>query len=318
MTMDTAYAGIDLGGTKMLAVIVDANGSILASEEQPTLAAEGPDKVMGRMADMVRRLIAASGRKVTALGVATAGTLDPADGTVQSAVNLGWTRVPLGRTLERELGLKVTVENDANAAAYGEWRAGAGRGSRHCVFVTVSTGIGGGIVSDGRLIRGLSASAGEVGHITIDWNGPVCGCGNVGCLEQYASGTAIGRAGAEAAAADPAAGRAMLALAEGDAARITSREVAAAAAEGDPLAQDILRRAGRALGIGIVSMIHMVNPELVIIGGGASKIGAPLLGPMEEAMRRHAIPSLGDSVRIVPPELGVSAGAIGAALIAES
>jgi len=316
MSMETAYAGIDLGGTKMLAVIVDENGAVLASEEQPTRAEEGSERVVARMADMVRRLADAGGRQVGTLGVATAGTLDPADGTVLMAVNLGWTNVPLGRTLARELGMKVTVENDANAAAYGEWRAGAGRGTRHCVFVTVSTGVGGGIISDGRLVRGLSASAGEIGHITIDWNGPLCGCGNVGCLELYASGTAIGKAGAAAAAANPAAGRAILEQAGGDAARVTSREVAAAAAGGDALATQVLRDAGRALGVGLASIIHMTNPELIILGGGASKIGAPLLGPMEETMRRHTIPSVGDKVRIVPPELGVPAGAIGAALFA--
>ncbi|WP_164472911.1 ROK family protein [Cohnella candidum] len=317
MATERAYAGIDLGGTKILAVIVDPEGTVLASEEQPTLAAEGPESVMARMADMVRRLIAASGREVSALGVATAGTLDPETGTVLFAGNLGWTRVPLGQTLERELGLKVRVENDANAAAYGEWKAGAGRGTRHCVFVTVSTGIGGGLICDGRLVRGLTASAGEIGHITIDWNGPVCGCGNVGCMELYASGTAIGKAGSAAAAADPAAGRAMLDLAGGEASRITSREVAAAAAGGDPLASKLLRDAGRALGVGLASVVHLANPELIILGGGASKIGAPLLQPMEEALRRHVIPSLGENVRIVPPQLGVPAGAIGAALITE-
>lgn len=316
MSMETAYAGIDLGGTKMLAVIVDENGAVLASEEQPTRAEEGAERVVARMAEMVRRLADASGRQVKTLGVATAGTLDPADGTVLMAVNLGWTNVPLGRTLARELGMKATVENDANAAAYGEWKAGAGRGTRHCVFVTVSTGVGGGIISDGRLVRGLSASAGEIGHITIDWNGPQCGCGNVGCLELYASGTAIGKAGAAAAAANPAAGRAILEQAGGDVSRVTSREVAAAAAGGDALAAQVLRDAGRALGVGLASIIHMTNPELIILGGGASKIGAPLLGPMEEAMRRHTIPSVGDKVRIVPPELGVPAGAIGAALFA--
>lgn len=313
--MNTAYAGIDLGGTKMLAVIVDAEGRILATEERPTEAAEGPERVMARMAEMVRRLTSACGRNIGGLGVATAGTLDPQTGTVQYATNLGWTQVPLGRTLARELGLKVTVENDANAAAYGEWKAGAGRGTRDCVFVTVSTGIGGGIIEGGRLIRGFTASAGEIGHITIDWNGPVCPCGNVGCLELYASGTAIGRAGAAAAAADPAAGRIMLELAEGQADRITSRQVAQAAQNGDPLALRILRDAGRALGMGLVSLIHMANPEVIILGGGASRIGAPLLGPMEETLRKHAIPSLGENVRIVPPTLGVEAGAIGAALI---
>lgn len=318
MTKESVFAGIDLGGTKMLGVIVDHEGTVLVSEEQPTLAAEGSDAVMARMADLVRRLIGQCGRSVIGVGVATAGTLDPQDGTVQFAGNLGWTQVPLGRTLERELELPVKVENDANAAAYGEWKAGAGRGTRDCVFVTVSTGIGGGIVSGGKLIRGRSSSAGELGHITLDWNGPVCPCGNVGCLELYASGTAIGKAAAAAAAADEAEGRALLQLTGGHPDRITSREVALAASSGDPLSLRILREAGRALGVGLVSFVHVANPDLIILGGGASRIGEPLLGPMEETFRKHVIASLGEGVRIVPPRLGVQAGAIGAALITES
>ncbi|MDB4865856.1 MAG: hypothetical protein JWR03_189 [Cohnella sp.] len=317
MAMESVYAGIDLGGTKMLAVIVDKKGTVLVSEERPTLVEEGPARVIARMAELVRVLIRQSGRNVAGLGVATAGTLDPKDGTVQYAGNLGWTRVPLGVTLAGELGLPVKVENDANAAAFGEWKVGAGRGTRHCVFVTVSTGIGGGIVSDGKLIRGRTSSAGELGHITIDWNGPVCPCGNVGCLELYASGTAIGKAGAAAAEADPAAARVLLELVGGSAERITSREIAQAAESGDPVSQRILRDAGQALGVGLVSLVHVANPELIILGGGASHIGAPLLGPMEETFHRHVIASLGEGVRIVSPKLGVQAGAIGAALITE-
>ncbi|WP_027094601.1 ROK family protein [Cohnella thermotolerans] len=315
--LEKAYAGIDLGGTKILAVLVNGDGKLLGSEERPTEAARGQDAVIATMAEMVGKL--AGGQiELQSIGVATAGTLDPADGTVELASNLGWRNVPLGKELERLLGLQVTVDNDANAAAYGEWRAGAGVGTQNCLFITVSTGIGGGIICDGKLMRGRSASAGELGHITIDWNGPRCPCGNIGCLELYASGTAIGRAAASAAAADPVRGAKLLALAGGAAGDITSRHVGEAAKEGDALALEVLKRAGTALGAGLVSAIHLANPEAIILGGGASHIGEPLLGPMREALADRVIPSMGRGVKIVAPRLGAKAGAIGAALMAKA
>ncbi|MBB6674417.1 ROK family protein [Cohnella nanjingensis] len=312
---EKVLAGIDLGGTKLLAVIVDAQGNVLASDEQPTHADQGAEKVIKRMVALVNGLLGER-YALSGVGVATAGTLNPNGGIIEIATNLGWRDVPLGRELERLLGVTVTVENDANAAAYGEWKAGAGIGTQDCVFITVSTGIGGGIVSGGKLVRGFTASAGELGHITIDWNGPQCPCGNVGCLELYASGTAIGRAAAAAAEADPARGARMLALAGGG--KMTSRHASEAAKDGDPLAVEVLREAGRALGAGLVSMIHIANPELIILGGGASHIGEPLLGPMREMVGERVIGSMGRGVRIVPPTLGTKAGAIGAALMANA
>ncbi|MCC3374792.1 ROK family protein [Cohnella sp. REN36] len=310
---EKVLAGIDLGGTKLLAVLVDGEGRVLASDEQPTYADQGADRVIGRMVELVNGLLGER-YELTGVGVATAGTLNPNGGLIEIATNLGWKDVPLGLELERRLGVPVTVENDANAAAYGEWKAGAGVGTQDCVFITVSTGIGGGIVSGGRLVRGKTASAGELGHITIDWNGPKCPCGNVGCLELYASGTAIGRAAAAAAEADPIRGAKLLELAGG--VKMTSRHASEAAKAGDPLAAEVLREAGRALGAGLVSMVHMANPELIILGGGASHIGEPLLGPMRDMLDERVIGSMGRGVRIVPPTLGTEAGAIGAALMA--
>ncbi|THF80373.1 ROK family protein [Cohnella fermenti] len=312
--MIPVYAGIDLGGTKILAVIVDAEGKVLASEEQATEASRGHEAIIRTMAEMVERLVKED-YSLQGAGVATAGTLDPVTGTVEYAGNLGWSNVPLGGELQRLLGVKVTVDNDASAAAFGEWKAGAGIGTQHCVFITISTGIGSGIVCDGKLMRGRDASAAELGHITIDWQGRSCPCGNIGCVEMYASGTAIGRQAREAAAADPVRGARLLALAGGDAAGINSRHVGEAAAQGDGLALEVLRTAGRALGAGLVSTIHIANPEVIILGGGASRIGEPLLGPMREYIEAHTIGSMRRGVSFVAPKLGVQAGAIGAALM---
>jgi len=306
------YAGIDLGGTKILALLLDGDGNVLERAETATNAAEGPEAVIGRMADLIQSSLTED-RELASIGVATAGTLKADEGIVAYASNLGWNDVPLGKKLEERFGVPVSLENDANAAAYGEWAAGAGKGTQHCAFVTVSTGIGAGIVSSGRLVRGRDNSAGELGHITIDLNGPRCACGNVGCVELYASGTAIGRRAGELAAADPVLGSAMLSKAGSGA--ITSRHVSEAASEGDELALRVLRDAGLALGNGLVSLIHFMNPEVIVLGGGAAAIGAPLLDPMNEAIADRGISSMASGVRIVSPLLGKEAGAIGAALL---
>ncbi|MFC4598650.1 ROK family protein [Cohnella hongkongensis] len=312
---DNVYAGIDLGGTKILSVLLNEQGDVLYRSETATLAQEGADAVIGRMIGLIRDGLSSS-RKLASIGVATAGTLNAREGVVAYAANLGWNDVPLGRRLEREFGVPVNLENDANAAAYGEWAAGAGKGTKNCVYVTVSTGIGAGIVSGGRLIRGRDSSAGELGHITVDMNGPRCACGNVGCLELYASGTAIARRAGELAAEFPDKAASLLGKAGGEA--LTSRHVAQAAAEGDELAVRVLREAGFALGNGMVSIIHVMNPEVIVIGGGAAGIGAPLLEPMKEAIADRGLSSMTSGVRFVGPTLGKEAGAIGAALLYRS
>jgi len=309
---DQVYAGIDLGGTKILALLLDGNGNVLHRAETATNAREGAEAVIGRMIGLIRESLG-PGRSLASIGVATAGTLRAEEGVVAYASNLGWNEVPLGKRLEAEFGVPVNLENDANAAAYGEWAAGAGKGSRHCVYVTVSTGIGAGIVSSGRLVRGRDNSAGELGHITIDLNGPRCLCGNVGCLELYASGTAIARRAGELAGENPEAASLLLSKSAGNG--ITSRHVAEAASEGDELSLRVLREAGLALGNGLVSIIHIMNPEVIVIGGGAANIGAPLMEPMQEALADRGISSMTSGVRFASPTLGKEAGAIGAALL---
>lgn len=309
--------GIDLGGTKMLAAVVSAEGVILRKQEIPTLPDLGADDVIRRMERLVSSLVGDEAA-IRGIGIATAGTLDPTGGIVRDATNLGWRDVPLGPRLAQRFGCRVTVENDANAAAYGEWVAGAGKGTEHFVYVTVSTGIGAGIVSGGRLLTGVTHSAAELGHMTIDWRGPQCGCGNRGCLELYASGTAIARAAADAVRrADPGAA-ALAALVQGDASRVTAKHVATAAAQGDALALALAREAGEAMGAGLASIVHAANPQLVALGGGALGIGEPLLAPLRETFAARCIPSMAQEVRLTLTSLGGDAGVIGAALLARS
>lgn len=310
-----ALVGIDLGGTKMLAALVSAEGKIIKKREIPTRPEHGADDVIRRMKELVGEL-AGDKEPIGGIGIATAGILDPTGGIVRSATNLGWQDVPVGPNLAERFGCRVTVENDANAAAYGEWVAGAGKGTEHFVYVTVSTGIGAGIISGGRLVTGVTHSAAELGHMTIDWRGPLCGCGNRGCLELYASGTAIARAAAEAVRRGEPSAAALGALVQGDASRVTAKHVATAAAQGDALALALAREAGEAMGAGLASIVHAANPQLVALGGGALGIGEPLLGPMREAFAARCIPSMAQEVRLALTALGGDAGVIGAALLA--
>jgi glucokinase len=315
--------GVDLGGTKMLAALVSLDGRILAKEERPTLAQEGEAAVINRLADMIDHLVSESTfsnkrehpGQLKGIGVATAGTLDAEKGIVTLAANLGWKDVQLGSLLEARFGCTVKLANDANAAAIGEWLAGAGKGTNDCLFVTISTGIGGGFISAGKPINGFNHNAGELGHITIDYNGPRCGCGNYGCLELYASGTAIGRRGADLVRQASSGASALIGLVQGNADEVTARHVAEAAAAGDSEANAVLTEAGRALGFGMVSILHLINPEVVVLGGGASLIGAPLLDPMMQVIEERAIASIRRPVRFVPSALGSAAGAVGAAMM---
>ncbi|MFC5467392.1 ROK family protein [Cohnella suwonensis] len=317
--MNELYVGIDIGGTKMLAALVDGDGTILSKARQETLAERGAHDTIDRLIAMTESLLRESGAAgaeagIKGIGIAVAGILDPAQGTVVLATNLGWNNVPIGRMLEERFQCPVNVLNDANAAALGEWLAGAGAGTEDIVFVTVSTGIGGGIVSGGHLILGFSGSAGELGHISIDRNGPACACGNRGCIELYSSGSAIARrVRNDIRGGDPRTSP-VLRQAGGDADRLTAQHVAAAAEEGDDYANEVLTESGSALGVGLISIIHLTNPKKVIMGGGVSEIGETLFGPLMETVRKHGIPDLVNPVQFVKAKLGEDAGAVGAAL----
>ncbi|MDR7486568.1 MAG: ROK family protein [Armatimonadota bacterium] len=305
--------GVDLGGTKILTALVDEGGRVLGRARIPT-PASGPDTDIEAIVQSVRTVVARSGvdlRAVAGMGVGAPGPLDPATGVVFEPPNLpGWKDVPLAERLADRLGLRIYVENDANAAALGERWVGAGAGVDDLVYITVSTGVGGGLIVRGQLYHGVSGTAGEVGHMVIDPRGPRCHCGRTGCLEQLASGTAIAR---EARAA-LAAGRPSV-LAHLPAGELSAEDVARAARDGDPLAREVFAHAAAALGTGVANLVNLLNPAMVVIGGGVARAGDLLLAPVRRIVQEEAFDRPAAAVRIVPAALGDDVGAVGAAAV---
>ena len=307
--------GVDLGGTKVEAALVDDAGRIVGSSRRPTRAEKGPE---GVLADLVACLtddcFPSTDRPVAGIGIGVAGQVSPGSGTVSYAPNLRWKDFPLRARLEESLGKPVFVINDVQAITYGEWRHGAGRGVDDLVCVFVGTGIGGGIVANGRLLRGCGGSAGELGHITIERDGPPCTCSNRGCLEAFAAGWAIARRAQQAVAADPRAGVTLVRLAGGDRERLTASTVAEATRKGDALARRLVQETGVALGVGIASIANAFNPCLVILGGGVVEGLPELVDIAQQETRSRALDAALRSLRIVRPSLGRHAGTIGAAV----
>nr|PZN38179.1 MAG: hypothetical protein DIU70_11360 [Bacillota bacterium] len=284
--------------------------------EGPTAAREGPERVCLDMVDLCRRALAAAGveaREVAAAGVGLPGPVDTRRGTTLQTPNIpGLEGFPVASFLREQLGVPVFVENDANLAALGEWALGAGRGARHVLYVTVSTGIGGGIVLDGRVYSGAHGSAGEVGHILAVPGGRPCGCGRRGCLEAHASGTAIGQIATEAlAAGEPSRLREMADPVTG---RVTAAQVAAAAREGDPLATRIWDQAMRHIGWALGDLANILDPERIVLGGGVARAGEQMLGPVRAAAAERVLPSQAGRLDIRLWALGGDAGALGAAV----
>ena len=303
--------GIDIGGTKIAALRISAEGEIRARTLIPTPA----NDQTAALPALEAACAAVLEDGVVAIGVGLAGLIDVRAGVLLSAPNLTWRNLSVSEGLGARFGLPVTVDNDATAAAWGESRLGASRGYDDSLFVGVGTGIGGGIVAGGRLLRGAHGLAGEIGHIIVDPDGPPCGCGNRGCWEQVASGLAIARAGRRAVADEP--GSTIARLAGGDPRRATGELVTDAAREGDAAAVEILTTVARRLGEGIAGLVNVLDPEVVVVGGGVGEAGDLLLGPLREA---YVAAVEGADVRpgvpIVPAQLENDAGAIGAALLA--
>ncbi|MBO8129377.1 MAG: ROK family glucokinase [Peptococcaceae bacterium] len=311
-------AGIDLGGTKIYSALADLDGNILCESKVPTESWRGYEGVVERMAAAIRDLqrearLVHHGR-LLAVGVGAPGPLDSNTGVVYQAPNLGWRDVPLGKNLESLLATPVFVENDANLGALGEHAFGAGRGSRDMVYVTVSTGIGGGLILDGHLYRGAGMGAGEIGHMTVLSDGPRCRCGNKGCLEAVASGTAIARRARREAGAGTAP--VILELAGGDPGKITAVTVAEAASRGDERALDILTGAARFIGIGLANLVNLLNPSVIVLGGGVMESGRLFWQVMDEEMRERALERACQTVRLVPTALGPRVGVVGAIALA--
>jgi glucokinase len=246
--------------------------------------------------------------------VTAPGTVDFDRGILHQPPNLpGWDAVPLGRLLGERLERPVFVENDANAAAYGEWRYGAAVGLRHLIYLTVSTGIGAGLILNGQMYRGADGAAGELGHTTVDVNGPPHNCGMVGCVEVLASGTAIGRMAHDAVAAGRSSVLARLAAQSGE---LTAIEVDHAADDGDPVAQEILARASHYLGVGLANYINIFNPEAIVIGGGVTRIGRQLLDPSFALAKSRAFRLPAERVRLLLAALDGRAEVLGVAALA--
>jgi glucokinase len=314
------FLGIDLGGTKILAGVVDGDGRTVAREYRETGASEGPEAVCHRLFDITRELLTAKEidqSSVRAIGVAAPGPIDSRSGVVTAPPNLpGWHNVPLASLFHDEFDLPAYLENDANAAALGEHRFGSGRGYNHMVYVTVSTGIGGGFIFDGRLYTGATGGAAEVGHMTLVPEGPLCSCGNRGCLEVLASGSAIAR---EARRYVQRGLPTLVAeLADSDLERITAKLVSEAAERGDDVANAILDQAMRYLGIGLANLTNLLNPELMVIGGGLSKMGDRMFRPVRRAIDLRAFPNAAQALELRRAELGDDVGLLGAAAVAIS
>jgi glucokinase len=312
------FLGIDLGGTKIFAGLVERDGRIVAKEYRKTEAREGPEAVFDRLTDVATQLLTAEGidrQRVTAIGVAAPGPIDTMGGLVTAPPNLpGWHDVPLAEVIEKRLSLPTFLENDGNAAALAEYRFGAGRGCEHMVYVTASTGIGGGFILDGQPYRGTSGAAAEVGHMTLLPNGPLCGCGNRGCLEALASGTAIAREACERVARGVPT--LIAELAEGDLSNISAKLVAQAADEGDIEAQLILDEAMGYFGIGMANLVNLLNPRIIVIGGGLTNMGERLFDPVRRTIDRRAFRTSAHAVEVRAAQLGHDVGLLGAAAVA--
>lgn len=309
--------GIDIGGTKLAAGVVTLNGEQVSQDRVPTMVAEGPDKVIDRLVDLCRRVVALAGvpwSSILAAGVGCGGPLDPHTGVIQDPPNLpGWVNVPLVQRLQDALAIPVYLDNDANAAALGEHMFGAGRGVDNLVYLTISTGVGGGIIIDNRLYQGVNGNAGEIGHMSVAYNGRLCNCGARGCLEAYASGTNIAARAREAIMAGHTS--AMTALA-GSVDKITGETVEQAIRMGDPVAVRIWVETIEILGVGIANVINIFNPRRVVLGGGITNFGDLLFVPLRQVALARAMGPLAQVVDIVPAQLGGQVGVLGAVAVA--
>jgi glucokinase len=310
--------GIDLGGTKIVSAVVDDRGAVLSRDQSLTPAAQGPGAVIEMLVSSGRRALERAGisaADVASIGVGAPGLVNAQTGIVHTSPNLpGWQDVPLRDVLEQELGKKVFVINDAKAAAVGELKFGAGRGCRHFVYITISTGIGGGIIIDGQIYTGATGMAGEIGHMVIDDAGPLCSCGNRGCWEMLASGTALAREARRSI--ESGASTTILNKSGGDINKIDARLVHAAAIDGDGLAVELIQRTAYYIGVGLANVINIFNPERIVIGGGLANIGDMLLKPAYEEAGRRAFMLPFRAVSFVTAELGGDSGVIGAAAYA--
>jgi glucokinase len=309
---DRTVIGVDVGGTLTKAGVVDRSGTVLARSERPTDPSAGTKGILATVEDLVQKA-AELDVELAAIGVGAAGFVDAASGSVTFSPNMVYDDPEIATAVSARVGLPVIVDNDANAAAWGERKFGAARGSDHVAVVTLGTGIGSGFIVDGKLVRGVSGAAAELGHTIVDPDGPQCPCGLRGCLEQLASGTAIARMGREAVAGD--ASSSITAFA-GSIEEITAEHVAKAAREYDDAARAVLRRAGTSLGIGLSNVVNLFDPEVIVLTGSVVRAGEPYLGAARDTLVRMTQAQRRRAMRLDVTSLSRDGGIIGAGALA--
>lgn len=309
--------GVDVGGTNIKLALVDNQGNISFSETIPTRAEMGYEYTVNSIIEAIRTLIdksKTSSGSVEGIGFGFPGQIDYTNGIIRHTTNIpGWDNIPLSKLIEKEFSIPTHVDNDVRCATLGEFHYGAGQGCQNLVCITVGTGIGGGIILNGKIVRGASNSAGEIGHIKLNMNdGPLCGCGDRGCFEAFVSGPSI-----VSMAQDYIKGGKSTKYRELANPDITPYIVAQAANQGDAVAKRIFTTMGEYLGIGLASVVNLLNPEKIIIGGGIAQAGDILFNPIRETINKRALVISAEAVQIVPAQLGNSAGLIGASLLIE-
>ncbi|HVU47263.1 MAG TPA: ROK family protein [Terracidiphilus sp.] len=312
-----AWLGIDIGGTKTAVVISHEPPTMLARIEFPTLPQQGPERAIALIKQSIHEILRKTGidkTQVGAIGISCGGPLDQRRGIIQAPPNLStWVDIPITAILLDEFGLECRLENDADAGAVAENRYGAGRGTRHMVFLTMGTGLGAGIIADGRLLRGASGQAGEIGHVRLSPDGPV-GYHKAGSVEGWASGGGMALAAAREVEAAVQRGESTLLAAKR--ASLTARDIAEAAQRDDKLAIRIIESTGRRLGEALAILVDLLNPERIVIGGLAMRLGETLLVPARQVMAREALPGSARFCEVVPASLGEAIGDVAAICIA--
>lgn len=307
--------GVDLGGTKVNVGVVDVAGRLLCSHKSLIHASKEPEKVIADISAGVDVCLSKIGQEVEALGIGVAAQVD-SEGVVCGSPNLGWRNFPLKKKLEKQFGLPVFMTNDVRAATWGEWRFGAGQGVEDLAVLFVGTGVGGGVISGGNILSGCNNSGGELGHITIVYDGRKCRCPNRGCLEAYAGGWAIAERAQESIRTDPEKGHCLVSLA-GSIENVTAAYVGRAYHEGDLLAKRLIEETGQYLAAGVVSIVNAFNPCIVVLGGGVVEGIPELIQIVKDIVPAMALEAAVEKLQIVKATLGGDAAVIGAAALAQ-
>ena len=310
--------GVDVGGTNVKVALVDTTGSIVFTDTVPTRAEMGYEYTISNMIKAIQDVIRESKtdmKDIKGIGFGFPGQIDCDNGIVRLAPNIpGWVNIPIADIVSKEFGVPVKVDNDVRCAALAELNYGAGKGATNMICITVGTGIGSGLIVNGKLVRGASNAAGELGHIKLQMEGgPLCGCGDHGCLEAFASGPSIVAMAEEYVRGGKSTKYRELAKNE-----ITPYYVCEAAKQGDVVAKKIFEIIGNYIGIGLASVVNLLNPEKIVIGGGVADAGEFLFGPIKETLKKRSMPIQGEAVQVVHAELGNTAGVIGASLLIEN